>query len=138
MPLNDRELLVVATKAMRFSEKDALNYMKAKGHHIEARTYYRILGTVESKTKERLFWIAKHMKERHLERIEELQLIKKELWRTYHEAQKAADKGRILNYLTNIQPWISSYDESTAGIIEDVIKNFGHEQISTQDLSIFS
>lgn len=128
MPLNERELLVVATKAMRFSEKESLAYLKAHNHEMAAASYYRILGQCEGKARERLFEIAKTMKERHLERIEELSLIKKELWRVFHEAKLDADKIRSLKALADIQPWISTYDEASSGVIADVIKNFGHEQ----------
>lgn len=130
MPLNDREKLVVATRAMRFSEKESLEYLAAHDHKISARTYYKTLAHVEAETKKRLYEIAKTQKERHLERIEELALVKKELWRCYHEETTTIFKTRILKEIKEIQAWISAYDESTSGIIEEVIKNFGQDSES--------
>lgn len=128
MPLNERELLVVATKVMRFSEKESLAYMKLKNHEMVASSYYRILGRVEAETRKRLYEICKTMKERHLERIEELDLIKKEMWIQYHKENVPRFKVRTLKELRELQPYISAYDESTQGILEDAIKQFAHEK----------
>jgi len=126
--LNDRELLVIATKAMRFSEKESLEYLKAHNHAMGEASYYRILAHVKSETMKRLYEIAKSMKDHHLERIDELALIKKELWRTYHQSTLNADKIRALKVIGELQPWISAYDEATQSILENAVKQFKKEE----------
>ena len=127
MPLNATESLVVATKVMRLSEKEALAYMEEHEQKISRDKYYRILGRVSSETRKRLFEICKNMKERHMQRIDELETIRKELWEVYNSSTDGNVKLRALKQLREIQPWISAYDESTAGIIKEVIKNFGQD-----------
>ena len=127
MPLNDTELLVVATKVMRLSEKEALAYMEEHYHKISREKYYRILGRVSSETRKRLFEICKNFKERHMQRIDELETIRRKLWEVFRSTEDENVKLRALKQLTDIQPYISAYDESTAGVIEEVIKNFGKD-----------
>lgn len=127
MPLNATELLVVATKTMRLSEKGALIYMEEHGEKISRDKYYRILGRVSSETRKRLFEICKNMKERHMQRIDELETIRKEIWEVHNSSTDDNVKLRALKQLREIQPWISAYDESTASIIKEVIKNFGQD-----------
>ena len=127
MPLNATESLVVATKIMRLSEKESLDYLKKRGIEISRDKYYRILGRVSSETSKRLYEICKNFKERHMARIDEVETIRQKLWEIFREATKTADKIRALHELRELQPWISAYDEATQGVIEDVIKNFGQD-----------
>ena len=127
MPLNETELLVVAAKVMRLSEKEALAYMEEHSHKISRDKYYRILGRVSSETRKRLFEICKNFKERHMQRIDELETIRRKLWEVFRSTEDENVKLRALKQLTDIQPYISAYDESTAGVIEEVIKNFGKD-----------
>jgi len=126
--LNDIELLVVATKVMRFSEKEALEYLKTHHHEITRATYYRILGHVESETRTRLFEICKTMKEQHLERIDEIDKIKKEMWVQYYREKEPLPKVRILKEIKELQPYVSAYCEATQAILEDSVKQFGDEE----------
>lgn len=136
MTLNDRELLVVATKIMRFSEEDALKYMKANKHEISAPTYYRILGRVESQTRQRLYEIAKNLRAFHMERIDELEKIRKEMWKNYHKEEKPYWRTKILVEIKEIQPYISAYHEATQSILEETVKQFAKEE--NHPLSIFT
>jgi len=127
MPLNDTEKTVIATKVMRFSEKEALEYLKEKGHQMSKKTYYRILGRIAANTRQRLFEICRNMKERHMDRIDDVEFIRRELLEILKTATKTADKLKALHELRELEPWISAYDEATQGVIEDVIKNFGQD-----------
>lgn len=128
MPLSDIEILVVATKVMRFSEKEALEYLRAHNHETTRATYYRILGHVESETRTRLFEICRTMKEQHLERIDEIDKIKKEMWTQYHREKEPLPKVRILKEIKELQPYVSAYNEATQSILEDSVKQFGDEE----------
>ena len=127
MSLNDTEKTVIATKVMRFSEKEALDYLKEKGHQMSKRTYYRILGRISSKTSKRLFEISKNFKERHLQRIDEFEIIRIEMWKNYYKCDDPLDRVKILKHIVDLLSSISAFDEATAGVIEDVIRNFGKD-----------
>jgi len=127
MPLNDTELLVVTTKTMRLSAKEALAYLKEKGHEMSKKTYYRILGRVSSETRKRLFEICKNFKERYLDRIDTLTTIEKLMWENYNECDVPATRVRILKELREMQVYLSAFDEGTALVIEEVIRNFGKD-----------
>jgi len=128
MPLNDRELLVVATKTMRLSEKEALDYLKEKGYEISKKTYYRILGRISSETRKRLFEICKNMMERHMDRIDDVELLRRLLLEILRdEKTKTADRIRAIHELRELEPWISAFDEAAQGVLEDFVKNFGKD-----------
>ncbi len=128
MPLNDTEKAVIATKVMRFSEKEALEYLEEKGHQMSKKTYYRILGRIAANTQQRLFEICKNMKERHMDRIDDVEFIRRELLEILKDDKtKTADKLKALHELRELEPWISAYDEAAQGVLEDFIKNFGKD-----------
>jgi len=128
MPLNDREVLVVATKVMHFSEKEAMAYLAAHNINISVPTYYRTLGRISAETQKRLFDICKNMKELHLERIDELRTIKKEMWLNYHKEKNPSKKVVILREIKEMQPYLSAYDEATQSILEESVKQFGNQE----------
>ena len=128
LTLNETELLVTSTKIMRFSEKEALAYLKSKNQDISKATYYRILGNVSSQTRQRLYNIAKNLRDLHMERIDELEKIKKEMWRNYHTESKPYLRVKILKEIKELQPYISAYHESTQSILEETVKQFGTEE----------
>ena len=163
MTLNGTELLVIATKTMRFSDEEALTYLKDKNKEISRSTYYRILGKVDVETKKRLFDICKNFTTHHLERIDALRVVEKELWVNYHAKksiiiqtredgydennkkyskttaevmqidQTPTEKTKILKDITELQPYISAYEEATQSIMEKSIVQFGREE--SMDLS---
>ena len=77
MVLNDLELCIISTKAMRFTEKEALAYLATQGHKISQRKFYYTLGHISSETRKRAFEIAKSFLEDHINTIDELENIKK-------------------------------------------------------------
>lgn len=127
MALNDAEKDVIVTKVMRFSVKDALEYLKERGHQMSKSKYYRTLGRISSETSNRLFEISKNMKERHMERIDELETIRTELWKNYNKCDDPLDKVKILKEIRELIVYISAFDDSTSLVIEEVIRNFGKD-----------
>lgn len=132
MSLNERELLVVATKIFGLKEDAALDYMKEHEHEMSTATYYRILGHIEGQTRQRLFQIAKGMRELHMQRIDELEKVRTEMWDRYEVAKKDKKKPleavKILKEIKEVQPYISTYHEATRDILEDTVKKFAHEE----------
>lgn len=139
MVLNRREREILITKARKWTIEKSLAYLKEEGFEMVSSTYYKILGEMSTKTKERLLEICKKMEERHMERIEELGSIKDLLWKTLNDPKITnTERIRVLKELREIQPYISAYDESTQGVIEGVIQNFGKEDQLNQVPSLSS
>ena len=128
MPLNDREKVVITTKVMRFSEKEAIDYLKEKGYQMSKKTYYRILRRIAADTKKRLFEICKTMKERHMDRIDDVEFIRSQLLEILRDDKtKTTDKLKALHELRELEPWITAFDEAAQGVLEDFVKNFGKD-----------
>lgn len=129
MVLNDLELLIVATKSMRFTKDESLEYLKTQKHEISTRTYYRILGHISSETRKRAFEIAKSFLEDHINTIDELENIKKLM---YQKALQEDDSYKATMILAKIVetmiPYISAYKEATKAIIEKVKKEIGKKE----------
>ena len=156
--LNDVELLVLATKTMRFSERESFAYMESKGHKVSKATYYNYLKDISVKTKKRLYEICKNFNEHHLERIDSIRIIEKQMWKELHMTRKIIikntdsgydkngkkysrtnedvidiplsplEKVKILKEIADLQPYISAYEEATQSILEQSIKQFGEEE----------
>ena len=128
MALNATELMVLSTKVMRFDEQESLAYLKTRGATMDRSTYYRILGRIDAKTRERLYHIAKNLKDIHLDKIDELYHIKDELWENYHREAEPMNRTRILHEIKEILPYLSAYEEATQGLIEESVRLFGKEE----------
>lgn len=124
MVLNELEIAVVATKSMRFSEKESMAYLKTQGYDISSRTYYRILGHISAETRKSAFEHAKNFLEDHINTIDELLNIKKMM---YQESIKETDSLKKTTILAKIAetmiPYISAYKEATKAIIIEEVKN---------------
>lgn len=127
--LNELELCVISTKAMRFTEEESLKYLKEKGHEIKRSLYYKILGHISSETRKRAFEIAKSFLEDHINTIDELENIKKLM---YEKALKEEDCYKATMILAKIVetmiPYQSAYREATKKIIQEVKKEVGNQE----------
>ena len=103
---------------MGLDRKETMQFMEAKGFKMNERTYHRLKREISETTIKRIHEIAAHMRERHLERIDQLDVIQSELWQNYHLAEKMSDKISILRQLTELQVYISAYDDATRNIME--------------------
>ena len=129
MVLNDLEIAVVATKSMRFTEKESIAYLRSIGHDISASTYYRTLGHVSSETRTRAYEIAKSFLEDHIQTCDELMYIKKMMYENYELETDALKKTMILAKITETMiPYISAYREATKQIIEEVKNKIDREK----------
>lgn len=128
MVLNDLELEILSTKAMRFTEKEALKHLETKGYTISPRTYYNNLGHISSETRKRAFEIAKSFLEDHINTCDELENIKKMMYENYNTEVKPINKTIILVKITEMIPYITAYRESTKKIIEKVKKEVGNQE----------
>jgi hypothetical protein len=105
---------------MRMTEAESLSYLKLKGYHISPAKFYRIKRDIETAKFERLSCIASiEFVSQHLERIDQLELVTKEMWRNYHDETNPSKKVIILQTIARVQPYLSQYYEATAEIAKE-------------------
>jgi ribosome-binding protein aMBF1 (putative translation factor) len=114
---------------LNFSEKQALSYLDDKGFKIGPATYYRLKNEVKESTHERLNLIAsKEFLTQHMDRIDMLRTIEKEMWANYHLEKNPFKKVQILEKIEENQVYRSSYYDSTRYIMEQAVKIKQQEQ----------
>ncbi len=79
------EPYVIDIMCLNYSEKQSLDYLSDKGFKISKTELYRLKKEIKESTQERLNLIAsKEWLSGHLERIDTLRTILKEMWANYH------------------------------------------------------
>ena len=99
-------------------------YLKGEGKkEVKERQFFRIKQYMKEHQLDRLYEIAKEgFVSQHLDRIDDLISIKKEMWECYFK-QKKVDPykaSQILAMLMQVQPYLSQYYEASKFIIEKV------------------
>jgi hypothetical protein len=99
-------------------------YLKKEGKkEIKERQFFRIKQYMKEHQLDRLYEIAKEgFVSQHLNRIDDLLVIKKEMWQCYY-IQKKVDPfkaSQILVWLMQIQPYLSQYYEASKYIMQAV------------------
>ena len=106
------------------TEAESLSYLKNEGFQISPAKFYRIKKDIEDTKFERLSRIAsREFVSQHLERIDQLEFITKEMWRNYHDETNPSKKVIILQTIVKVQPYLSQYYEATA----DIAKEYCHK-----------
>jgi hypothetical protein len=117
--LTETERAVVATIVMDLDKDQALAFLEAHGHKMSKPTWYRHKAHLNEKKWERLYHIAKiGFQDQHLERISQLELINKLMWKHYDEEPSPFRKTLILEKIANVQPFISKYYDVTKSLME--------------------
>lgn len=118
--LNDSQKAIVDTMTMRFGTKQSLAYLKEHGHEMNERTFFRQKKKIESLKLKRLYHIAKiGFEEQHLERIDQLKLIQRLMWKEYESCKDPYQKVKILESIAGVQPYLSSYYEATHFVVKE-------------------
>jgi len=118
--ISERERAVVETMRMFLNEREALEYLKTYGFEMSRASLYRHKNNLKKKTRERLHIIAaKTYEEQHIERIDELELIKKLMWECFNKETAPFKRVMILREIKEVQPLISSYYEVTEDFLND-------------------
>jgi len=117
--LSETERAVVATLIMDLDADVALEYLDAHGHKMSRATWYRHRKNLDDKKWERLYHIARiGFEDQHLDRISQLELINKLMWKHYDEEPSPFRKTIILERIANVQPYISKYYDVTKTLME--------------------
>ena len=117
--LSDRQKAVIETIRMRLTEKQSLAYLKEMGFEISPKTYYNDKRKVEELKLKRLYHIAQiGFQDQHLDRIDNTELCLKLMWDNYHLEQDPFKRFQMLKDIVMVQPYLSSYYETTRLIVE--------------------
>jgi hypothetical protein len=111
--ISDRQKIVIETITMRLSTKEALIYLHEHGFPIKEATYYREKTKLENMKMGRLNLMAKvGFADQHLDKIDKLECIEKEMWKKYRECKDPYKSVEILTQIANLQPFLSAYYDS--------------------------
>ena len=110
--------LVLSTIIMRLTTEQALEFIKDKGYSISRSNFFRLKGQLNKDKLKNLYSIAKNFDSFHLERLNEIQEVRRLLWQNYNECKNPYQKSQILREIRDLQPYLSSYLEATKLLIE--------------------
>jgi hypothetical protein len=115
---------IIDCMAMNIHEKEALEYLDRNGFKISRAEFYRLKQEVKDTTQQRLNLIAsEEFLSQHLERIDTLRTILKEMWANYHLEKNPFKKVQILERIEENQVYLSSYYDSTRYVMEQAVKH---------------
>jgi hypothetical protein len=66
---------------------------------------------------QRLYFIAKHFQEQHLEKLDRIELIENLMWQNYHIETDPTKKVKILSTIVETQPYLTSFYEAATYVI---------------------
>ena len=125
------EPYLIDCMCMNLHEKESLQYLDKNGYSISTAEFYRLKKQVKENTQERLNLIAsKEWLSQHLERIDTLRTILKEMWANYHLEKQPFKKVQILEKIEENQVYLSSYYDSTRYVLEQAAKTRQQEPIA--------
>lgn len=124
------EPYIIDCMAMNLHENQALKYLDDNGFDISRAEFYRLKNEVKESTEERLNLIAsKEFLSQHLERIDTLRTILKEMWANYHIEKNPTKRVQILEKIEENQLYLSSYYDSTRYVLQQATQQKQNKQI---------
>jgi len=114
---------VIDCMAMNLHENESLDYLDKNGYDISRAEFYRLKKEVEESAQERLNLIAsKEWLLQHMQRIDTLRTILKEMWANYHLEKNPSKRVQILEKIEENQLYLSSYYDSTRYVLQEGAK----------------
>lgn len=104
---------------MRLTGVQALAYLRGEGYPMSTGTLGRIKAWLKKTQLERLHFIAAiGFEQQHLERIDTCELMAQLHWQNFHLEKSPYRKSMILREIRELQPYISTYYETTRYVME--------------------
>lgn len=129
----DRDTLIIRCLTMRYTEKEALAYLKSKGNGIKRDQYYKDKARLQDSVIHKAYKFAAEngLIEQHWKRIDTLETAEAEHWQNYRKEKQPFKKSCILEKITALQPFIASaYD-----YVKEIIKTQAEIQQKIADAS---
>ena len=129
---------------MRLSEQQSLEYLKEVGFLCSPATFYREKKKVEEMKLKRIYHIASiGFQDQHLDRIDNTELCLKLMWQNYNEEEDPYKRFQMLKDIIEVQPYLSSYYETTKLIMQQqekqpyltIDKTFNKNNLKDQKIS---
>jgi len=102
----------------RLTIEQSLKHMKQQGFPMSQSTFSRMKRTLKKNELKRLHHIAAiGLEPQHLKRLETLENLERLMWENYHKEKAHYRKVWILNQIKELQPYISTYYETTKAVM---------------------
>jgi hypothetical protein len=122
------EPYVIDIMCMNLHEREALEYLDKNGYSISRAELYRVKNQIKESTQQRLNLIAsQEFLSQHLERIDTLRTILKEMWANYHQEKNPTKRVQILEKIEENQLYLSSYYDSTRYVMQQAVQKQSKE-----------
>ena len=72
--------------------------------------------------------------DQHLDKIDKLEVIEKEMWKKYRECKDPYKGVEILTQIANLQPFLSAYYDSIRYVIKCRDRDFSNSDYTTKDM----
>lgn len=113
------EPYIIDVVCMQMHQNQALEYLDKNGYDISRAEYYTLKNELKESSQERLNLIAsKEFLIQHLERINTLRTILKEMWANYYLEKNPTKRVQILESIEENQLYLSSYYNSTRYVLQ--------------------
>ena len=117
--LDRRESIIFINRELK---KDAKFFKKRNGAKTITLSVLDKCKTFLKQTRnEKLYEIAREgFVNQHLERIQNLEKVLKEMWKCYQKEKDPLDKAHILWYIVATQPYLGQYHETTKDVMKSL------------------
>jgi hypothetical protein len=113
------EPYIIDCMCMNFDERQALSYLSDKGYDISRAEYYSLRKEIKESTQQRLNLVAsEEFMAQHIERIDMLKTIQKEMWTNYHLEKNPSKRADILMEIAELQQYLSAFYDSSSYVME--------------------
>lgn len=117
--LNDRQKLVLECVFKQYTTKQSLTYLREEGFDVTERTLSRDKNLIKKNSLIRLYQLAKiDFRALHQERKEELEMLKREMYKNYNQITDPYKKILAIERITNILPILSAYEDTARYVLE--------------------
>jgi hypothetical protein len=111
---------IISCIGIGFHEKESLVFLKGKGYDISGITYNRIKKSIKDSRFKRMNDISNTgFIDAHLQTLDNLLLIRKEMWLNYQQEKNPYKKVEILTQIANLEPYIRECYNSTPQVMEN-------------------
>ena len=112
--------LLLSTKIVRMPIHDAIEFLTKKGFKLSVPGYYKAISVIDENFTKRTFDIAKNYAKYRIEKLDTLKTVHRRYWDIIRDPDsEIRDVITCLKNVTELQPYLSAYEESIQKSIEE-------------------